>query len=432
MTLLLLGFNHKTAPVELRECLYLSSDVLKQVLVQLQKKAENVEEIAILSTCNRFEVYTRVSDVNRAKQDIIDFLCDYYSIGEEDLKSHLYIHQSNDVIHHVMSVATGLESMILGESQILGQVSKALQVASEAQTTGAYIHRLFESAIHAGKRARTETGISRQTTSISHAAALLMKEEMLKSDPRVLVLGAGEMAELALYAIHKFGLTHINIVNRTYDTAQKVADKFGAKAHDWSELRTQMQDADVVIVATGADHILLKYDDLESLIQARSRRPILMIDIAMPRNIDPDSNRIEGIDLYDVDDLNYIVDDNLSARKTCIPQVKNIIEEEALRYLNWMTGRSVVPVIKDFRREVSTMVELEVNLALKKMTSISDSDIDVVKHMAHRITNKILHTPTKNLRSHAPDKDAETYANVLRELFALDSNYDNAEIDESA
>lgn len=432
MTLLLLGFNHKTATVELRECLYLSSDALKKVLVQLQQKSESIEEIAILSTCNRFEIYTKVSNVELVKQDLIDFLCDYHSIAEKDLQSPFYTHQDDAVIDHIMRVATGLESMILGESQILGQVSKSLQVASEVQATGAYLHRLFEAAIHAGKRARTETGISRQTTSISHVAALLMKEKMLEPDPVVLILGAGEMAELALYAIHKLGLSHINIINRTYDSGQKLANKFGAKAHDWSELTIQMQNADVIIAATGADYTLLKYDDLALLMQTRGGHTLLMIDIAVPRNIDPDSNRIEGIDLYDIDALNHIIDDNLSARRTCIPEVKNIIEQEALRYSNWMTGRSVVPVIKDFRREVTTLVELEVNLALKKMTNISDSDIDVIKRMAHRITNKILHTPTKNLRSHVPGRNPEISAKVLRELFALDNNHDNATIDESA
>lgn len=421
MTLLLIGFNHKTTPVELRERLFLSSEILKAMLIDLQQ-AVDVEEVVILSTCNRFEIYAIVNENETVKQDIIVFISTYYDIDIETLLTSLYIYEDEVVVDYLMRVSAGLESMMLGESQILGQVSQALQNASSAKTTGTYLHRLFEVAIHTGKRARTETQISQHTTSISHAAALLMKTQMPKPDPKVLVLGAGEMAELAILAIHKLGLSNLGIINRTYSKAHTIAEKFGVKAYSWSELWQQIHATDVVITATGADHILLHRDDLKAVMQTRNNHRLLLIDISLPRNIASESADIEGIELHDIDALKNIVDHNLSARKACIPEVNNIIQQEANRYQDWVVERSIVPVIKDLRREVENMIEIEVNLALNKMTNISDSDTDIVKRMAHRITNKILHKPTKNLRLHASDSDSETYATVLRELFALNTS----------
>lgn len=425
MTLLLVGSNHRTAPVELRERLYLESGTLSTVLQQLHRHSDDISELAIISTCNRFEVYALVDDLSSAHANIIDFMCEYFLITEADLLSGIYSQIDEAVITHMMEVAAGLDSMVLGEAQILGQVSGALEHATSAQTTGATLHRLFESAIHAGKRARTETAISQYTTSISHAAALLMRQKSPLSDPKVLVLGAGQMAELAVFAMHKYALSHIGIVNRTYEKAKILAAKFGVKAHAWSELEHELSDADIVITATSAPHIIIYPDYIQNVMQSRSDKDLVLIDIAVPRNIASETGEINGVHLFDIDSLQHIVDNSLAARQACIPQVRTIIQDESNRFQKWLKERAVVPVIKELRQEVASMVQKELNEAIKKMPELSDTGVAVVKRMAHRITNKVLYAPTKNLRSHASNGDVETYTAMVRDLFALDSDSNN-------
>lgn len=425
MTLLLIGLNHKTAPIALRERLQLSTETSQSLMIQLHNQADYIEEIVILSTCNRFEIYAHVTDSELAQQDLMRFLSSFYAITKSGLIKHLYIYEDEATIRHLMQVASGLDSMVLGEAQILGQVNQALDHATHAKTTGTYLHRLFEAAIHTGKRARTETAISQHTTSISHAAALLMMEKVKHSDPNVLVLGAGTMAELAVYAIHKHALSHIAIINRTHKKALALANKFGVTAYPWSDLSAQIQKADVVITATGAPHSIINKTLLTQARRQQYKRDLLLIDIALPRNIAPDVTQLEGITLYDIDALQHIVDDNVSARQACIPDVNRIIDEEVTRYLNWLNERTIVPIIRDLRREVASVVSDEVDAALRKMPNISDADIAVVRRMAHRITNKILHKPTTNLRSHTADSQSDIYATVLSDLFALNTTQDD-------
>lgn len=421
MDLLLVGLNHQTASVALRERLYLPSDTLQGVMAMLYHHTNSVVELAIISTCNRFEVYASVDDIEGAKRDIISFMSDYFAISEQDLRPSLYTHTDDMLIEHVMKVASGLDSMVLGEAQILGQVSKALDDATQVHVTGAYIHRLFEAALHAGKRARTETEISQHTTSTSHAAALLMRQESAVVDPKVLILGAGEMAELAVLAIHRFALSHIAILNRTHSKAQAIANKFGIVAYEWSRLWEEILDADVVITATGAPHTILEYADLKRVMQQRTQ-PLMLIDIAVPRDIADDVAKIDGIKLFDIDALQYIVDNSLAARKACIPKVIKIIKEESERYQAWSKQRTVVPVIKELRQGVASVVEDELNQAINKLPDMSEAELEIVKRMAHRIMNKVLHAPTVNLRSRANDDDVDTYTTIVRELFALEIN----------
>lgn len=425
MALLLAGLNHRTAPLALRERLYVHSEMLGGVMTQLHRHSAHIDELAIISTCNRFEVYAATNDGLAAQQDVVDYLCEYFAISEPELYPGLYIQDGEAVVNHVMSVACGLDSMVLGEAQILGQVNAALEIASTAKTTGAHLHRLFEAAIHAGKRARTETKISRHTTSISHAAAMLMRQKLSGNDPDVLILGAGEMAQLAVLAIHKFGLSHIGVINRTHSKAQALATKFGAKAYAWSKLEERVLAADVLIAATGAPYAILHADFIRRIMSKRPGHQLMLIDIAVPRDIAPDVANVEGVSLYDVDSLQHIVDNSLAAREACVPQVNAIVEQESARFMQWLRERVVVPVIKTLRSEVATIVEDELNQAINKMPDISEAELEVVKRMAHRIMNKLLHAPTANLRAHASENDATAYAAMVQELFALDNQPDD-------
>jgi len=419
LALLLIGLNHRTTPVELREKLYLTTEQLYPVLNELQQQSVVILESAMLSTCNRLEVYCAVRDVVAAKSAIMHFLCQHYGLSETILRTHLYIKQGRLAIQHLMRVAAGLDSMILGESQILGQVGDALRCATTVSTTGTYLHRLFEQAIHAGKRARTETAISQNTTSVSHAAALLIRNRVMQLAPRVLVIGAGEMAQLAAQAASDYGIQQIAVINRTYDHAQALAEKIDGIAFEWSRLWDQLAAVDVVITATGAPHTVLYADDMRRVVEQRQGRNLLMVDVAVPRDIDPAVDDLDGITCYDIDDLQQVVDDSLAQREACIPAVEAIIAEEAEKYWQWLNERNIVPVIKDLRREIQSVVQTELEDALNKLAHLDDGEQEVVKRLAHRIMNKVLHAPTASLREQAANGDSESYATVVRDLFAL-------------
>lgn len=419
MTLLVIGLNHRTTPVELREKLYLRADKLYSVLKDLHHHSDVIEETAILSTCNRLEVYVATHTIVEAEHTILSFMSQYYEISKDELRPFLYVHQGKAAIRHLMRVASGLDSMVLGEAQILGQVGDALECAATVSTSGTLLHRLFEASMHTGKRARTETAISQHTTSISHAAALLVRNRLEVENPYILVIGAGEMAELAVQAVHDFKLTNIGIVNRTFAHAKGLAGQCNAQAYEWSRLWEQLGIADVVITATGAPHILLYEVDIQRVMMMRQNKPLMLVDIAVPRDIDAAVKDIEGVSLYDIDALQHIVDESLTAREACVPQVEAIIEDEIERYWQWFNERNVVPLIQDLRREVSSVIEAELHEALNKLPELSEQEQEVVKRMAHRIMNKVLHTPTLSLREQASNGNGENFAVVVRELFAL-------------
>jgi glutamyl-tRNA reductase len=415
LALQLIGLNHHTTPVALRERLYLRDADLTNTLTELQRSG-SIESCVILSTCNRLELYF----TGDSETDALDFLAAHYGISTNDLRSYLYHKEGQAAVEHLLRVASGLDSLVLGETQILGQVSAALQAAVQVSTSDTMLHRLFEVALFTGKRARTETAISQASTSVSHAAAMLVHQKINLPEPHILVLGAGEMAELAVFALHKYGYRQITVLNRTFDHAQVLAEKFALQADDWSTLWQKIAEADVVITATGAPNILLYMEDMHLVMNERSQS-LMLVDIAVPRNIAPEVAGIEGIHLYDIDALKGIVDESLALRQACIPQVEALIHEETERYLQWLNERNIVPVIRDLRRELSNVIDAEVQAALQKLPELSESELAIIKRMAHRITNKLLHTPTTTLREHAAHGNGSEFAAVVRELFDLSS-----------
>ena len=419
MALLLIGLNHRTTPVELREKLYLSSQALMPVLVELKNKSTVIQEDAIVSTCNRFEVYVAATDIAIAEEEVLTFLCNHYGMSCDDLRPHLYIQRHRAAVEHLMRVSSGLDSMILGEAQILGQVGKALECSTTVSTSGTLLHRLFEAAMHTGKRARTETAISQYTTSVSHAAALLVRDKLQHDNPYIIVIGAGEMAELAASALQDHNMHNIAIINRTFDNAKELAEKLNIQAYIWSQLWEQLAKADVVIAATGAPHTILYKADMETVVREREQSHMIMVDVALPRDIDPEIDKLSAITVYDIDDLHQVVDENIAAREACVPAVQSIIFEEQDKYWQWLSERNVVPVIRDLRREIETVVQAELQDALRKLGELDEQERSVVERMAHRIMNKVLHSPTVSLREQAANGNGEEVATVVRDLFNL-------------
>lgn len=415
MGLLLVGLNHRTAPVALRERLVLEHDRLAAFLLRMQAAAPE-GEFVVLSTCNRLEVY----GAQATHADIERHLQEDFALSIDELRPHLYTLCDDDAVNHLMRVACGLESMILGEPQILGQVADALEKAQALAAAGAVLNRLFTDAVHAGKRARTETSISQHRTSISHIAAVLALRH-LQPESHILIVGAGEMAATFAQALIQHEVANpLGIINRTYEKTAALAHHFGAIPYEWYHLWQQVAASDVVITATGAPHSIFEATDIRLLMVEREHRPLTLIDISVPRNVAPDVREVAGVTCYDIDDLQQVVDEHRAQREACIPAVEAIVDDEHRRFSEWLASRGVVPVIKDLRQTVQSLVEIELADVLNKLDHLPDGDKAVVQRFAHRVVNKLLHTPTNSLRSHAASADAQAYVQVVRELFALE------------
>lgn len=424
MSLLLIGMNHLTAPIELREQFFVKEEELARALHDLHGYRGLIAECAIVSTCNRLELYCVLDEAVGGKTAVIDYLSERFRVDHHTLMNYLYICEADDAVIHLMRVASGLDSMVLGEDQILGQVSDAGQAAMEAHTMGPLLNRLFSSAAHAGKRARSETAINEHTTSISHAAAHLIAQHAPNvADLKVLIMGAGDMAELAAHALHDRGFGDLRIINRTYERAVQLAARVHARPLEWSNLHQELHDVHVVLTATGAPHAILRYPDLEPIVARRNGAgPLLMVDIAVPRNIDSAIDALEQVTVYDVDALQQVVDENMAQRRANVPLVERIVDVEADRFMKWWRGRQVVPTIKLLRQHVEAIATAEMAEAQARLAHLSEQEQAVVQRLVHRIVNKVLHAPMRSLHDHAESNNAAAFSQMVRELFALEFN----------
>lgn len=431
MSIILVGLNHRTAPLELREKLALSASALQSAFaawrnqtgieVNHQQPSAIINEVVVLSTCNRLEVYASADDANDGSLFIKKFLANLQDVPIAELRAHLYNYSGDAAIQHLMRVACGLDSIILGETQILGQVTQAHEDARMAGMTGAILSRLFGQVIFTGKRARTETAISRYTTSVSHAAALLMMEKLNhRSAAHVLLIGAGEMIALAAQALKRFDIHDMMFINRTYERAELIANEIGGSARNWFQLQEALIWADAVICATGAPHTVIDRHIVEAVLQQREERPLVFIDIAVPRDVETAVGELSGVQVYDIDDLQSVVDANLELRKAAIPQVETIIQQEMTRFAEWYHSRHVTPIIKTLREWAQNIADDELAQTLNRLSDADERTHEVVSRMAHRLVNRLLHEPTTRLRTQASEGNGYGYAHAVRELFALD------------
>ena len=416
MSVVLLGVNHHTAPVALRERLALSGCALRTALEEL-RATEVVTEAVLLSTCNRLELYAALNP--KAPQDcLVAALCGLYLLPEDELRPHLYIKTGESATQHLLRVACGLESMILGEDQILGQVGLALQEAQAAGSVGPTLARLFAQATQAGKRARTETEISRYTTSVSHAGAQLV----LQTKPeRVLVVGVGEMAVLAAQALHATGSVELAVINRTLVHAEDLAKKLSARALSWCQLEEAISWADAVICATGAPHTVIYYSEVAAAVRTRKDRPLTLVDIAVPRDIEETVGALGLVAYHDIDALQQVIDANFELRRAAIPAVEQIIEQESSRFTEWLQTRAVTPVIKDLRDWAQGLAQSEVEKALSRLPHADEETQRAIEILAHSLVNRLMHEPTLRLRSNAIEGNGVNYADTVRDVFGLEA-----------
>jgi glutamyl-tRNA reductase len=433
VSVILVGLNHQTAPVALREQLSLSGCALDLVLTDLnaimsgsehpagRAPFRGIHESVILSTCNRLEVYAVTGDVAAGYAAIQRFLVGLQSLPFEELLPYLYFREGEEAVEHLMRVAAGLDSLILGEPQILGQVAQALTQAQAGGTAGPVLSQLFAHAVHTGKRARCETEISRHTTSVSHAAARLARDAFGDlCEGRVLIVGAGETAELVAGAMVAEGARRITCINRSYERAERLAQQFGGRAAHWGHLADALAESDVIITATGAPHTVIHRDDVAQALPRRHGKPLVIVDVAVPRDVEPEVGELPGVLRFDIDDLQDTVDANRAQREAVVPQVEAIVQQEVEGFFSWMHGRQVVPVLIELRRKAQSVASAEVEHALRRLEHPDPRTEQLMALLAHRIVGKLLHEPTVRLKNEAANGNGIVYADALRELFALE------------
>ena len=414
------GLSHTSAPVELRERLAFSEE---QICASLSRPncghlSGNATEMVVLSTCNRIEIYAASNQDTFTELEA--FLSEVRSVARDEFIRHLYRHKDVDVARHLFHVAAGLDSLVLGESQILRQVTRALELARGQNTAGPVLNRLFQSAIHAGKRARTETGIGRNPASVSSLAASLAERVVHPlAEAQVVILGAGEMAELAIEALRKRGAHRILVVNRTLERAETLAKRWQAQASTFERLEEALSAADVLVSSSGAPHILVTAEIIHRAMQTRPQRPLVLIDIAVPRDIHPAAANIPHVKLYDMDSLNARLEHSLAERMSEVPQVKAILEEELSTFSEYMQSLEILPLIAGIRRKIESIRRAELEKTLRRLPDLTEAERARIEALTRALTKKILDAPTQFLRAEAASPRATEYAALTRALFHL-------------
>ena len=426
-----LGTSHHVAPIEFRERLAFSEEQLTEAHQQLRESGQ-VQEAAILSTCNRVEVYAVLNSVRNADSAakiLVEFLSRYHKIDAESLKKWTYLHHNLETIQHLFRVTSSLDSMVVGESQIMGQVKEAYDTSRSIDSTGIILNRLFTKAFSVGKRIRSETTITTGAVSISYAAVELAKKIFNTLEGKtVAIIGAGEMSELTAKHLVANGVSNVIVANRTFERAIKVAEKFNGTPLAYDSDLNFLIDADIVISSTNAPDYLIKRQPLANIMRKRKHRYMFLIDIAVPRDIDPDVSKLDSAFLYNIDDLEAVVVSNLKDRHQEATRAEQIVSEEAKRFYDQLQVFQVNPTIKALHQQFRQIADSELQACFYKAT-LSDQQEAAVASMTQAIVKKLLHHPMQNLRCAVNDGDSDhgQYVQALQELFALDINDENLE-----
>jgi glutamyl-tRNA reductase len=426
--IVLLGMNHRSAPLELREQLAVDDPA---PLLQKLVRSDEIDEAVLFSTCNRVELVAVTRSLEAARLRLRSFFARELA-GEDarfaggDLGEHLYEHRDGDAMRHVLRVASSLDSMVVGEPQILGQTKEAYRVASECGAAGPLLGRLFQNAFATAKRVRAETRIAERPVSVARVAVELARQifEDL-SEKQALLIGAGEMIEMALELLRGDGLAAIRVVNRTPERAAELARRFGATAHGLDELPALLPEVDVVLTSIGGSRPILSVESISQALRARGNRPVFVIDIGVPRNADPEINRLDNVYLYDIDDLGSMARENAEQRRRETARAETIVEEQRQRFDGWLAALRAVPTIKHLRERVEAIRTAELERAFRRIP-LEEEQREAVEALTRSITNKILHAPLSRLRREAEREEGMAYLEAARVLFGLDDDADPA------
>jgi glutamyl-tRNA reductase len=419
-TIVLTGVNHQTAPVNIREKLAFTDDEVLAALKALVALPA-IHEVVLFSTCNRVEVLFSTDDAPTATAAVTSSLCKMKGISPEQLAAVLYCHEGDAAVRHLFRVASGLDSMVVGEPQIFGQVKKAYRQAVARYTSGVILNRLIHRTFFVAKRVRSETGIGDSAVSISYAAIELARKIFGSLEGRkVLLVGAGEMAELAVEHLAGNRAGTIWVANRTLERAMTLAREFNGTAVSFEEIPGLLAQADIVISSTGAPGLVITRDQVKGVMRSRKNRPLFFIDIAVPRDIDPDINKLENAYVYDIDDLKDIVDGNLEERRKEAVKAERIVDESVIQFRSWYDSLDVVPTVVALRGKISAITRSETEKTLGTLKGLDAGDREAVSRMAEAIVSKIMHDPTNFLKTRIDRKNKHQYLDMVKRLFNLD------------
>jgi len=424
MEIVLIGLSHKTAPVEIREKFCIPREKVKEFLGQLAG-VPGIREGMVLSTCNRMEVLGVVENGENEIARIEDLLAGVGEISAKELTPYLYLLTGEEAVKHLFRVSSSLDSMVLGEPQILGQVKEAYGQAVENKVSGLILNKLFHRSFFVAKRVRTETKIASQAVSVSFAAVELAKKILGNlEDKRAMLIGAGEMAELAARHLVNQGVREILVTNRTHQRALDLAQAFQGQAVPFEDFPQRLKNVDIVLSSTGSTHYIIRREQLTEVIRARKNRPMFFIDIAVPRDVDPSINEIDNVYVYDIDDLQGLVESNREERKKQVQQAEEIVAQGVEAFRGWLRSLEVVPTILALRNRMEEIRKGEVDKALSLFKNVSDDERKALDLLTNSIINKILHHPIFLLKQQERGDHGKIYVEMTRKIFRLDEDDD--------
>ncbi len=415
-----IGMNHDTAPVELRECLAAESDQAGGALAGMQD-LPCIKEAFFLSTCNRIEALFIAEEDDGAKESVISLMSRIGNIPKDKFIPNLYTYEGMDAVRHIFMVASSLDSMVVGEPQILGQIKNAYAEASRQKTSGVVLNRVMHRAFHAAKRVRSETGVCEAAVSISYAAVELAKKIFhVLNDKKVLLIGAGEMAELAARHLLTQGVVSIAVANRTFERAVQVADLFKALPVSFEEITSQLEDVDIVVSSTGSNEFVITSEQVKGCLRKRRNRPLFFIDIAVPRDVQPEVNELDNVYVYDIDDLKGIIQLNMEQRQQEAIKAERIVQEEVVKFEKWLMSLSAVPTIVSLREKAEAIILAEMKKSSSALTSLTSEQKDTIEILTRSIAEKMLSDPISFLKKKADSPTHNSYIDMTRKLFKLD------------
>ncbi|MBN6186560.1 glutamyl-tRNA reductase [Aneurinibacillus sp. BA2021] len=427
MHILTIGLNYRTAPVEIRERFAFLEQDKPEALAKLQH-TKSILECVIVGTCNRTEIYAVVDQLHTGRHFTKNYLSEWFGVPREEFIDHIYIKENDAAVQHLFRVACGLDSMVLGETQILGQIKDAFAMSQSAGATGTVFNKLFQQAITLAKRAHSETEINKNAVSTSYAAIELGKKVFgYFNDKTVLVLGAGKMSELTAKHLHSNGAARVLVVNRTYERAAALAEKFRGTAMRMEQLQDALLLADIVISSTGSDDYVITKQDVEAMMRKRRHRPLFMIDIAVPRDLDPAINELDGVYLYDIDDLEGIVEANMRERVREAEKVGIMIGEELVAFKAWLNTLGVGPLISALREKLLTHQQEAMRNIKKKCPELTEKEVRMINKQTRSLINQIMHDPIVRLKEMSGQPDADEALDMFIKLFALEESFEATE-----
>ncbi len=419
MKIVVIGLNHRTAPLEMREKLAFPEDTLGEALKSLMDY-QHIKEGMILSTCNRVEIYAVVDGEEQGKAALKNFLEEYHQMKFTEIEKKLYIYTAPEAVSHLFRVASSLDSLVVGEAQILGQVKTAYSHAHENTGTGKILNALFQKSFRVAKEVRTDTDIAKSPTSVSSVAVELAGKIFGDlSEKKVLLLGAGEMSEITARCLSSAGVTSVLVSNRTFSRAEELAEKFQGRAVRFDSFLEEMVHADIVISSTEAPHYVIKKEDVLTVMPTRRHRPVFLIDIAVPRDIEPAVNKIDNVYLYNIDDLKAVSEENLKRRQVEMNRCLPIIERETAQFMSWLNSLEVTPTIKDLKQRAEEVCRRELERSLRRLGKSSAAEREEVTSLARRLVQELLHSPITCLKKQAGKGNGYIYTSAVRDLFDL-------------